>query len=128
MQTLNAVSAEATDITFVPHLLPMFRGIHVTLYARLRESVADLQALCRDRYAGHPFVRIEDPKSHPDTRAVYGTNLCRISAHRVSENQLVVLSVIDNLTKGAAGQALQNANLMFGFPETLGLTAPPMAP
>jgi N-acetyl-gamma-glutamyl-phosphate reductase len=128
VQTLNAVSAEATDITFVPHLLPMFRGIHVTLYARLRERVADLQALYRARYDGHPFVRIEDAKSHPDTRAVYGTNLCRISAHQVSENQLVVLSVIDNLTKGAAGQAVQNANLMFGFPETQGLTAPPMAP
>ena len=128
VQILNAVSTEETEITFVPHLLPMFRGIHVTIYARLRDVLLDLQDLYLERYAGHPFVRIEDPKSHPETRAVYATNLCRIAAHRISDNQIVVLSVIDNLTKGAAGQALQNANLMFGFPETLGLTAPPMVP
>lgn len=128
VQALQFVAKGPVDLTFVPHLLPMFRGIHATLYGRLLTAVPDVQAIYQQRYASHPFVRIEDTTAHPDTRSVYGTNLCRVSVHTKKPDRVVVLSVIDNLTKGAAGQAIQNANLMLGYDETVGLTAPPMCP
>jgi N-acetyl-gamma-glutamyl-phosphate reductase len=100
----------------------VIRGIHATLYATLTESGADLQALFEQRYANEPFVDVLPPKSHPETRSVRGANQCRLAMHRPRNGKtVVVLSVIDNLVKGAAGQAVQNMNLMFGLPETAGL-------
>jgi len=121
-QTLSRVSGRQVGLTFVPHLVPMIRGIHATLYARLAKEAGDLQALFEQRYADEPFVDVLPPGSHPETRSVRGVNHCRISVHRPqSGDTLVVLSVIDNLTKGAAGQAVQNMNLMFGLNESAGL-------
>jgi N-acetyl-gamma-glutamyl-phosphate reductase len=120
-QVLGWAAAGTIDLTFVPHLLPMIRGIHATLYARLVADT-DLQRLYEQRYANEPFVDVLPAGSHPETRTVRGTNLCQIGVHRPQDgNHVVVLSVIDNLTKGAAGQAVHNMNLMFGLPETTGL-------
>ncbi len=110
----------------------MIRGIHATLYARIK-SEADFQALYEKRYAKEPFVDVLPSGSHPDTRSVRAANLCRIAVHRPKQTDaradtLVVLSVIDNLVKGAAGQAVQNMNIMSGFPETLGLEAIAVVP
>ncbi|HUS23395.1 MAG TPA: N-acetyl-gamma-glutamyl-phosphate reductase [Candidatus Binatia bacterium] len=114
-------AGRAADVLFVPHLAPMVRGIHATLYATLGSDV-DVQALYERRYAGEPFVDILPPGAHPDTRTVRGSNHCRIAVHRPGNGRrVVVLSVIDNLTKGAAGQAVQCFNLMHGLPETAGL-------
>jgi N-acetyl-gamma-glutamyl-phosphate reductase len=117
------------ELTFVPHLTPMIRGIHATLYARLADPSLDVQSLFAERYAGEPFVDVLPAGSHPETRSVRASNLCRIAVHRPQGGEIVVvLSVIDNLVKGAAGQAVQNMNLMFGFPETLGLDLVPVSP
>ena len=120
VQGLQDLAGRAVSLTFVPHLTPMIRGIHATLYARLNDD-ADLQALYENAYAAEPFVDVLPPDSHPDTRSVRGSNFCRIAVHRLEGNTAVILSVIDNLTKGAAGQAIQNMNLMCGLPETTGL-------
>lgn len=115
-------------LTFVPHLTPMIRGIHATLYARITKE-ADFQALFEERYAKEPFVDVLPPKSHPETRSVRAANTCRIAIHRPQGGDtLVVLSVIDNLVKGAAGQAVQNMNIMFGLDECSGLTQLPVLP
>ena len=118
-------------LTFVPHLTPMIRGSHATLYARLTTdtSAADLQALFERRYRDEPFVDVMPAGSHPDTRSTRGANVCRIAVHRPQGRDIVVvLSVIDNLVKGAAGQAVQNMNLMFGLPETTALEAIALLP
>ena len=121
-QALGWMARDEVGLTFVPHLLPIIRGIHATLYASLTTDVGDLQALFEQRYAGEPFVDVLPAGSHPETRTVRGVNHCRIAVHRPQGGDtVVVLSVIDNLTKGAAGQAVQNLNLLFGLPETLGL-------
>jgi N-acetyl-gamma-glutamyl-phosphate reductase len=121
-QTLSGVSAQPVELTFVPHLVPMIRGIHATLYARLSAEAGDLQALFEQRYADEPFVDVLPAGSHPETRSVRGVNHCRIALHRPQGGDtVVVLAVIDNLTKGAAGQAIQNMNLMFGLDERSGL-------
>jgi len=121
-QTLSWVSERPVGLTFVPHLVPMIRGIHATLYARLDGDPGDLQGLFEGRYAGEPFVDVLPAGSHPETRSVRGVNHCRIAVHRPQGGDtVVVLSVIDNLTKGAAGQAVQNMNLMFGLDERTGL-------
>ena len=100
----------------------MIRGIHATCYATLTSAAEDLQALFERRYADEPFVDIMEPGSHPETRSVKGSNLCRIALHRPQGGDtLVILSVIDNLVKGAAGQAVHNMNIMYGFEENLGL-------
>jgi N-acetyl-gamma-glutamyl-phosphate reductase len=99
----------------------MIRGIHATLYARLTKAV-DLQVLYAERFRSEPFVDVLPQGSHPDTRSVRGANVCRIAIHQPQGRDIVVvLSVIDNLVKGAAGQAVQNMNIMFGLAETLGL-------
>ncbi|MFC4486792.1 MULTISPECIES: N-acetyl-gamma-glutamyl-phosphate reductase [Tepidiphilus] len=117
------------ELTFVPHLTPMIRGIHATLYARLTNPSLDVQSLFAERYAGEPFVDVLPAGSHPETRSVRASNVCRIAVHRPQGGEIVVvLSVIDNLVKGAAGQAVQNMNLMFGFPETTGLDLVPVSP
>lgn len=120
-QGLEAMARSKVRLVFTPHLTPMIRGIHATLYARLTQSV-DLQALFEARYANEPFVDVMPSGSHPETRSVRGANVCRIAVHRPQDGDTaVVLSVIDNLVKGASGQAAQNMNIMFGFEETLGL-------
>ncbi len=128
-QTLAQVSADPVGLTFVPHLVPMIRGIEATLYGRLTGTCDDLQRLFETRYADEPFVDVMPPGSHPETRSVRGANHCRIAVHRPQGGDtLVVLSVIDNLTKGAAGQAVQNMNLMMGLEETLGLDQVALSP
>ena len=121
-QGLTAVAGQPVELVFVPHLTPMIRGIHATLYATLVDPDVDLQTLFEKRYTVEPFVDVLPPKSHPETRSVRGANQCRLAVHRPQNGKtVVVLSVIDNLVKGAAGQAVQNMNLMFGLPETAGL-------
>jgi N-acetyl-gamma-glutamyl-phosphate reductase len=121
LQGLGQVSGRAVNVTFVPHLTPMIRGIHATLYARLTQEV-DVQALYERRFAHEPFVDVLPVGSQPDTRSVRGANQCRIAAHRpAGGDTLVVLAVIDNLVKGASGQAVQNMNIMFGLEEKTGL-------
>lgn len=120
-QGLELTIGMPVGLTFVPHLIPMIRGIHATLYSVLLEdsSVQDIQLLYEERYIDEPFVDILPAGSHPETRTVRGSNVCRIAVHQPQEqNTVVVLSVIDNLVKGAAGQAVQNMNLMFGLDET----------
>jgi N-acetyl-gamma-glutamyl-phosphate reductase len=128
-QGLTDIQAGAVSLTFVPHLTPMIRGIHATLYSTLIEAPGDLQTLFERRYAGEPCVDVMPPGSHPETRSVKGTNTCRIAVHRPENSDtVVVLSVIDNLVKGASGQAVQNLNLMFGYDEATGLSAPAVMP
>src|SRR5262245_1440389 len=124
-QGLARAAKRDVGLVFTPHLTPLIRGIHATLYARVTKE-ADFQQLFEKRYAGEPFVDVMPQGSHPDTRSVRAANTCRIALHRPPESAqrsdtLVVLSVIDNLVKGASGQAVQNMNLMFGLAETTGL-------
>lgn len=121
-QGLRKASGGDIGLTFVPHLTPMIRGIHATLYATVTDHSVDLQALYEERYASEPFVDVMPAGSHPETRSVRGANVCRMAVHRPQGGDLVVvLSVIDNLVKGASGQAVQNLNIMFGLNERLGL-------
>ena len=127
-QGLREVAGCDVGLTFVPHLTPMIRGIHATLYGRLTRDV-DLQALFEKRYLDEPFVDVMPPGSHPETRSVRGSNRCRIAVHRPQGGDtVVVLSVVDNLVKGAAGQAVQNMNIMFGFAESTALNIVPLLP
>jgi len=129
LQGLSEAAQRPVGLTFVPHLTPMIRGIHATLYARLTGETEDLQRLYEDSYADEPFVDVMPPGSHPETRSVRGANLCRIAVHRPhGAATVVVLSVIDNLVKGAAGQAVQNMNIMFDLDEAMGLAQPPLSP
>ena len=121
-QGLSQMTATQIGLTFVPHLTPMIRGIHATLYAQLKSGKEGLQELFETRYVDEPFVDVMPAGSHPETRSVKGANHCRLAVHvPASGNTVVVLSVIDNLVKGAAGQAVQNMNIMFGFEEEAGL-------
>ncbi|MDX1605541.1 MAG: N-acetyl-gamma-glutamyl-phosphate reductase [Candidatus Competibacterales bacterium] len=121
-QGLEAATGGPVELTFVPHLVPMIRGIHATLYARLQRPEVDLQALFEARFHDEPFVDVLPPGSHPETRSVRSANHCRMAVHRPQDGDTaVVLVVEDNLVKGAAGQAVQNMNLMFGLDETAGL-------
>jgi len=129
VQGLGAVSKEPLRLVFTPHLTPMIRGIFATLYARITKPEVDLQGLYEKRYAGEPFVDVMPAGSHPETRSVRAANVCRIAVHRPQGGDIaVVLAVEDNLVKGAAGQAVQNMNLLFGLPETTGLMEPPVLP
>ena len=121
--SLSKVAGGNIQLQFTPHLMPMIRGIHATLYGRLRQSMhnEELQELFAHRYAQEPFVDLLPFGEHPSTRSVRGTNVCRIALHQPRPGQVVVLSTIDNLVKGAAGQAVQNLNLLFAWPEILGL-------
>ena len=124
-QGLKVAAGKTVNLTFVPHLTPMIRGIHATLYAQLSHKdviLEDLQAKFEQRYTDEPFVDVLPLGSHPNTRDVKGSNRCQIALHQPQGGQtIVILSVIDNLVKGAAGQAVQNMNLMFGFTEDQGL-------
>ena len=127
-QGLARVTGAAVGLTFVPHLTPIIRGIEATLYAQISAD-ADYQSVYEKYYADEPFVDVMPANSHPDTRSVRAANVCRIAVHRPQNgNVLVVLSVIDNLVKGAAGQAIQNMNIMLGLPETDGLWQLPVLP
>ncbi len=127
-QVLGGVAGAEPDLTFVPHLLPMVRGIHATLYARCPPG-SDLQALYEQRYAQEAFVDVMPAGALPETRSVRGVNQCRLAVHRPQGGDtVVVLSVIDNLVKGAAGQAVQNMNLMCGWAEDLGFDSVALLP
>ncbi|MEY6432781.1 N-acetyl-gamma-glutamyl-phosphate reductase [Thioalkalicoccus limnaeus] len=128
MQNLALFADRSVNLTFVPHLVPMVRGIQATLYARLTRADRQPHALFASRYAQEPFVDVMPRGSHPETRSVRGVNLCRIAVNEQPGGVVIVQSVIDNLVKGAAGQALQNMNLMFGLDETAGLISLPLSP
>ncbi len=133
-QGLVDISGTSVGLTFIPHLLPMIRGIHSTLYATLKNSEKDtseedLQQLYEDCFRDEPFVDVMPAGSHPQTRSVRGSNTCQMSVFRPQGgDKVVVLVVEDNLVKGASGQAIQNMNIMFDLPETAGLEAPALLP
>lgn len=128
-QGLRRAAGGQVGLTFVPHLAPMIRGIHATLYATVADRGVDLQALFEKRYADEPFVDVMPVGSHPETRSVRGANVCRIAVHRPQGGELVVvLSAIDNLVKGASGQAVQNMNILFDLDERLGLSHAALLP
>jgi N-acetyl-gamma-glutamyl-phosphate reductase len=120
---------QSPSVTFVPHLVPMTRGILTTCYAPLASGKSErkLKELYRDFYKDEPFVRVVD--SPPHTKHTWGTNLCLVyPTIDPRTGRLIVISCIDNLIKGASGQAIQNMNLMLGLPETAGLEALPVYP
>lgn len=128
-QTLSAAAGHSVGLTFVPHLVPMIRGIEASLYAVLKKPGVDLHALYTERYKDEPFVDVLPKGVMPETRSVRGANFCRISVFQPQGGDTVVVSsVIDNLVKGAAGQAIQNMNIMFGLEETAGLDRPAVMP
>lgn len=130
-QGLSAIAGQPVNLVFTPHLVPMIRGIHSTLYARLTPAgrAADLQALYEAYFAAEPFVDVMPAGSTPDTRSVRASNMARIAVHRPPESDLLMVLVVeDNLVKGASGQAVQVMNLMFGLPEEMGLTQIPVLP
>ncbi|KZY63458.1 MULTISPECIES: N-acetyl-gamma-glutamyl-phosphate reductase [unclassified Oleiphilus] len=133
-QGLSWAAGKPVSLTFVPHLVPMIRGIEATLYAPLNEkgeemSLGQVQALFEERYQGEAFVDVMPSGSLPETRSVKGSNICRLAIHQQEgSNMLIISSVIDNLVKGASGQAVQNMNIMFGFEETCGLQQVPLSP
>ncbi len=128
-QELSLAAGHSITVTFTPHLVPMNRGILATIYVRLAEGVQaeDLRKTLVRRFHGEPFVRVVE--GAPATRFVRGSNQCHIGvfADRV-KGRAILISALDNLVKGASGQAVQNMNLMFGLPETSGLEAEPLFP
>ncbi len=130
-QELRRIGGDANlRCVFTPHLVPMIRGMHSTLYARLTDAGAalDLQALYEQAYRDEPCVDVLPAGNTPDTRSVRGANLLRVAVHKPQPDTALILVVQDNLAKGASGQAVQNMNLMFGLPETTGLDAPALLP
>lgn len=131
-QGLNDISGKDVQLTFAPHLVPMVRGMHSTIYAELVDSAVSLeeiQSLYEERFADEPFVDVLPVGSHPQTRNVKGANHCRLAIHRPqNRDTIVVLSVIDNLVKGASGQAIQNMNIMLGLDESAGLNTVALMP
>lgn len=128
-QGLERAAGQPLGLTFVPHLVPMLRGIHATLYTGEIDLGIDVQALYEQRFADEPFVDVMPAGSCPETRSVKGSNMCRIAVQRPEGGKrVVVLSAIDNLVKGASGQAVQNMNIMFGFPEEAGLQTVALLP
>jgi len=128
-QTLATINKSEVALTFVPHLTPMVRGIEATLYARLTDTTADLLSLYQQRYKDEIFVDVLPEGVVPETRSVKGSNLCRMNVFRPQDGDIVVVSsVIDNLVKGAAGQAIHNMNIMCSLAEDTGLTLTAMLP
>lgn len=131
LKDFAVASGQNNDIklTFVPHLLPISRGIHSTLFATLTNTGVDLQKLFEDTYQNEAFVDVLPEGSHPETRTVKGTNICRIAVHQPQGRDTAVITVVeDNLTKGASGQAIQNMNIMFGLEERSGLNLASLLP
>ncbi|PSJ81174.1 N-acetyl-gamma-glutamyl-phosphate reductase [Neisseria iguanae] len=128
-QTISGLQADVAEgFVFVPHLTPMIRGMHATIYLHLEDNVTPYEILSTF-YQDNPFVDVMKPGATPETRSVRGANICRISVQQAPQSRLwVALSAIDNLVKGAAGQAVQNMNIMFGLDECLGLQAAPLLP
>ncbi len=130
-QGLADSAGEPVALTFVPHLAPMIRGIHATLFATLNEAgrAADLQNVFESCFAGEPFVDVLPSGIYPETRSVRGANTCQLAVTRPQGRDTVVVTAVeDNLVKGAAGQAVQCMNLMFGLDETAGLAQPGLLP
>lgn len=125
---LENIAGRPMRVTFVPHLLPMIRGIEVTAYVTTSMSLEDARALYASRYATEPFVGVVEGAQCPETRWVRGSNRCVIGIYQQQPGELIISSVIDNLVKGAAGQAIQNMNLMMGFDETIGLQQTALSP
>ena len=131
VQALEALSGRQIGLTFVPHLVPMIRGMHSTLYAHILPEARDVdfQSLYEQHYAGERFVDVMPAGSQPETRSVRASNMLRIAVHRPGGGDLLVILVVqDNLVKGAAGQGVQCMNIMFGLDEALGLTHVPVMP
>ena len=128
-QELAVAAGGSVKLTFVPHLLPTIRGIHATLYATITGECDDLQALFENRYENEAFVDVLPKGLYPQTRSVRGSNTCRIAVERPqNRDTVVVMSVIDNLVKGASGQAIQCMNIMLGLPESTGLNGIALMP
>lgn len=130
-EQLTALSGERTNLIFVPHLVPMQRGILSTIYVKNEHQLTEeaLRSVYNSYYEKEPFVRVLEPGETPHTKAVSGSNFCDIAVKLDEEtNMLVIMSVIDNLIKGASGQAIQNMNIMMGLEETKGLLQAPLWP
>jgi N-acetyl-gamma-glutamyl-phosphate reductase len=130
-QELSAQAGEEVHLLFVPHLIPISRGLLSTIYARTGGKLATEQAyeVYQRRYGKEPFVRLCSPGAFPATQEVRGSNYCDLGIMVDQRSgHLIAISAIDNLVKGASGQAVQNMNLMLGFPETMGLEQIPLAP
>lgn len=131
VQGLQAIAGRKIGLTFVPHLVPMIRGIHSTLYATILPEArdTDFQALYENHFSGEKFVDVMPAGSHPETRSVRASNKLRIAVHRPGGgDQLVILVVEDNLVKGAAGQGVQCMNILFDLDESTGLMHIPVLP
>ncbi|WP_041742564.1 N-acetyl-gamma-glutamyl-phosphate reductase [Collimonas fungivorans] len=131
LEQLGKLTDKKVGLLFTPHLVPMIRGMHSTIYARLTKDIdnAALQALFEDAYKDEPFVDVMPFGSHPETRSTRASNMLRIALHRPDNGDTVVVLVVqDNLVKGSAGQAVQCMNLMFGLEETTGLLHVPVMP
>ena len=131
VQGLQAIAGRPIGLTFVPHLVPMIRGIHSTLYAQILPHArdTDFQALYEQHFKGEQFVDVMPAGSHPETRSVRASNMLRIAVHRPGNGDLLVILVVeDNLVKGAAGQGVQCMNILFGFDEAAGLMHVPVMP
>ncbi|MDC0931208.1 N-acetyl-gamma-glutamyl-phosphate reductase [Methylophilaceae bacterium] len=127
-ENLASICGENVKLTFVPHLVPMVRGIHATLYV---ECIKDFEAydIFESFYEDEPFVDVMPADMSPNTKSVRASNFCRISFHReIDSNRLIIFSVIDNLMKGAAGQAIQNMNIVMDWPEASGISFVPITP
>jgi N-acetyl-gamma-glutamyl-phosphate reductase len=131
VQGLQAIAGRKVGLTFVPHLVPMIRGIHSTLYATVLPEArnTDFQILYENHFKNDPFVDVMPAGSHPETRSVRASNMLRIAVHRPGDGDLLVVLVVeDNLVKGAAGQGVQCMNILFGLDETTGLMHIPVMP
>jgi N-acetyl-gamma-glutamyl-phosphate reductase len=124
IQSLEVLAKTTVNITFVPHLVPMIRGMLATIYVDLLDGSVDVQALFEKVYQNEPFVTLLPLGTYPETRSVKSSNFCQIALQTIpSSNKLVIMSAIDNVTKGASGQAIQNMNILFDLKENLGLEA-----
>ncbi|VAW45037.1 N-acetyl-gamma-glutamyl-phosphate reductase [hydrothermal vent metagenome] len=131
VEKMNEITGGSIDLTFVPHLVPMVRGMESTIYATLKQNTSQeaVQKLYEETYASEPFVDVMPAGSLPETRMVKGSNMCRMAIYRpAGGDKIVITSVIDNLVKGAAGQAIQNMNIMFGLDERFGLNQVALLP
>jgi N-acetyl-gamma-glutamyl-phosphate reductase len=125
------MTGDKVELLFTPHLVPMIRGMHSTLYGRLTKDISneELQALFENAYKDEPFVDVMPFGSHPETRSTRASNMLRLALHRPGNGKTVIVLVVqDNLVKGASGQAIQCMNLMFGLDETTGLMHVPVTP
>jgi len=130
-QELSQLAKKKVSVNFVPHLIPMDRGILTTIYLVLtkRWKTEDVLNAFQEYYRDEPFIRIYPKGKVPNTKDVRGSNFCDIGiVVNESDTRGVIVTAIDNLVKGASGQAIQNMNIMLGYPETMGLEALPLSP